>query len=134
MSEQQIAFYARVSSSHQADAGTIASQVTALRERIAADGGAILPHLEFIDEGYSGGTFIRPGLERLRDAVYAGGVDRLYVLDPDRLARKYAYQVVLLEEFQHAGVEVIFLHHLPGQTPEAAAIQRVAKRFPSSIR
>lgn len=93
--------------------------MTALRERLAADGGTILPPLEFIDEGYSGGTFVRPGLERRRDAVYAGGVDRLYVLDPDRLARQYAYQVVLLEEFQRAGVEVIFLHHPPGHTPEA---------------
>src|SRR5512144_2016916 len=119
MSELQMALYARVSSSQQADAGTIASQVTALRERIAADGGTLLPHLEFIDEGYSGRTFVRPGLERLRDTVYAGGVDRLYVLDPDRLARKYAYQVVLLEELQRAGVEVIFLHHPTGQTPEA---------------
>jgi len=87
MSERQMALYARVSSSQQADTGTIASQLTALRERIAADGGALLPHLEFIDEGYSGGTFVRPGLERWRDAVYAGGVDRLYVVDPDRLAR-----------------------------------------------
>ena len=121
MSELQMALYARVSSSQQADAGTIASQVTALRERLAADGGTLLPHLEFIDEGYSGGTLVRPGLERLRDAVYAGDVDRLYVLDPDRLARKYAYQVVLLEEFQRAGVEVIFLHHPTGQTPSRMA-------------
>jgi len=119
MSGPQIALYARVSSSQQADAGTIASQLTVLRERIAADGGAVLPHLEFIDDGYSGGTLVRPGLERLRDAAYAGDVDRLYVLDPDRLARKYAYQVVLLEELQRAGVEVIFLHHPAGHTPEA---------------
>ena len=125
MSELQIALYARVSSSQQADTGTIASQLTALRERIAADGGTLLPELEFIDEGYSGGTFVRPSLERLRDAVYAGGVDRLYVLDPDRLARKYAYQVVLLEELQRAGVEVIFLHHPTGQTPEAELLLQI---------
>src|SRR5512144_1517867 len=125
MSELQMALYARVSSSQQADAGTIASQVTALRERIAADGGTLLPYLEFIDEGYSSGTFVRPGLERLRDAVYAGGVDRLYVLDPDRLARKYAYQVVLFEELQRAGVEVIFLHHPTGQTPEAELLLQI---------
>lgn len=119
MSGPQIALYAWVSSSQQADADMIASQLTVLRERIAADGGAVLPHLEFIDDGYSGGTLVRPGLERLRDAAPAGDVDRLYVLDPDRLARKYAYQVVLLEELQRAGVEVIFLHHPAGHTPEA---------------
>lgn len=125
MSEKQVALYARVSSSQQAEAGTIGSQLAALRARIAADAGSSLPHLEFIDEGYSGGSFIRPGLEQLRDAVYAGGVDRLYVLDPDRLARKYAYQVVLLEEFQRAGVEVVFLHHAAGHTPEAELLLQV---------
>ena len=125
MSEQQVALYARVSSSQQADAGTIASQLAALRERIAADGGTVLPHLEFIDEGYSGGTFVRPALERLRDAAYAGEVDRLYVSDPDRLARKYAYQVVLLEEFQRAGVEVVLLHHPAGRTPEAELLLQI---------
>jgi site-specific DNA recombinase len=125
MSEKQIALYARVSSAQQAEAGTIDSQLVAVRERIIADGGTILPQLEFVDDGYRGGTFLRPGLERLRDLAYAGGIDQLYVLDPDRLARKYAYQVMLIDEFQRAGVEVIFLNHRAGRTPEDELLLQV---------
>jgi site-specific DNA recombinase len=116
MNPIQAALYARVSSAHQAEAHTVASQVRALRERIAADG---LPEaLQFIDEGYSGATLVRPALERLRDLAAAGAVDRLYVHSPDRLARKYAYQVLLVDEFQRVGVEVIFLNRELGQSPE----------------
>jgi site-specific DNA recombinase len=114
----QAAIYARVSSERQVDAQTIASQVTALRERVAADGLALPDAMEFLDDGYSGATLVRPALERLRDVVAAGVVDRLYVHAPDRLARKYAYQVLLVDEFRRAGVEVIFLNRALGQSPE----------------
>jgi site-specific DNA recombinase len=118
MSDVQAALYARVSSEQQVDAKTIASQVAALQARVAADGLALPTEREFVDEGYSGATLVRPALERLRDIAAAGGIDRLYVHSPDRLARKYAYQVVLLDELQRAGVEVIFLNRALGQTPE----------------
>jgi len=62
---------------------------------------------------------VRPALERLRDLAWAGGIDRLYVHSPDRLARKYAYQIVLLEEFQKQDVDVIFLNHDPKQHASA---------------
>lgn len=87
MSELQVAIYARVSSEQQAAAHTIASQLAALRARVASDQGRVAPEQEFLDEGYSGATLVRPGLERLRDLVAAGAVDRLYVHSPDRLAR-----------------------------------------------
>src|ERR1700704_5607288 len=74
--------------------------------------------MQFRDEGYSGATLIRPALERLRDVIAANSVDRLYVHSPDRLARKYAYQVLLVEEFRRAEVEVIFLNRALGQSPE----------------
>lgn len=61
---------------------------------------------------------IRPALEQLRDRVALARIDRLYFHSPDRLARKYAYQVLLLEEFQRVGVEVVFLNHAMGKTPE----------------
>lgn len=114
----QAALYARVSSEQQATAHTIASQLAALCERVAADGLTLRDDLSFLDEGYSGATLIRPALERLRDAAAAGEVDRLYVHSPDRLARKYAYQALLLDEFQRAGVEVVFLNRALGQSPE----------------
>jgi site-specific DNA recombinase len=114
----QAALYARVSSEQQATAHTIASQLAALHERVAADGLSLRDDLSFIDDGYSGATLIRPALERLRDAAAAGDVERLYVHSPDRLARKYAYQALLLDEFQRAGVEVVFLNRALGQSPE----------------
>ena len=72
----------------------------------------------FIDDGYSGATLVRPALERLRDLAAAGGVDRVYVHSPDRLARKYAYQVLLLDELATVGVEVVFLNRELGRSPE----------------
>jgi len=118
MNPIQVALYARVSSEPHAEAHTVASQVVALRERVAADGLAVSEAMQFLDEGYSGATLVRPALERLRDVIAAGSVDRLYVHSPDRLARKYAYQVLLVDEFRRAGVEVSFLNRALGQSPE----------------
>src|SRR6266571_6550851 len=118
MNTTQVAMYARVSSDQPAEAQTIASQVAALRERVAAEGFVLPEAMQFLDEGYSGATLIRPALERLRDVIAAGAVDRVYVHSPDRLARTYAYQVLLVEECRRAGVEVIFLNRALGQSPE----------------
>ena len=118
MSHEQVAIYARVSSEQQAEAGTVESQVSDLRERIAQDQLSLTDELTFIDDGYSGASLIRPALEQLRDVVALQGIDRLYVHSPDRLARKYAYQVLLVDEFQRANVDVIFLNHELGQSPE----------------
>ena len=118
MSTSPAAIYARVSSERQATAQTIASQLAALRERVTADGCALPEAMEFLDDGYSGTTLVRPALERLRDLVAAGAIDRLYIHSPDRLARKYAYQVLLVDEFRRAGVEVIFLNRELGHSPE----------------
>jgi len=118
MNPTQVAIYARVSSEQQAETHTIASQVAALRERVAADGLTVSVAMQFLDEGYSGAILVRPALERLRDVVAAGSMDRLYVHSPDRLARKYAYQVLLVDEFRRAGVEVLFLNRALEQSPE----------------
>jgi site-specific DNA recombinase len=125
MSALQAALYARVSSEQQAEAKTIASQLAALLARAAADGAAVPPERQFLDEGYSGATLVRPALEQLRDLAAAGGIDRLYVHSPDRLARKYAYQVLLLDELQRVGVEVVFLNRALGQTPEDELLLQV---------
>src|SRR5215469_2964761 len=118
MNPTQVALYARVSSEQQAEAHTVASQVAALRERVAADGLTVSEAMQFLEEGYSGATLVRPALERLRDVIAGGSVDRLYIHSPDRLARKYAYQVLLVDEFRRAGVEVIFLNRALGHSPE----------------
>jgi site-specific DNA recombinase len=114
----RVALYARVSSDQQTEQGTIASQVAALEARILQDGLPLEPDHRFIDEGHSGATLIRPALERLRDAVAAGTVDRVYVHSPDRMARRYAYQVLLIDEFRRLGVEIVFLNRAIGLSPE----------------
>ncbi len=125
MMSTQVALYARVSSEQQNEARTIESQLADLRTRLAAEGITLPAELEFVDNGYSGASLIRPALERLRDVAAAGGIDRLYVHCPDRLARNYAHQVLLLEEFIRAGVEVIFLNREVGQTPEDQLLLQV---------
>ena len=125
MDRIQAASYARVSSEQQAEANTVASQVAALQARVAEDGLVLPEDHQFVDEGYSGATLIRPALERLRDLIAAGGVDRLYVHSPDRLARKYAYQVLLIDEVQRAGVEVVFLNRELARTPEDELLLQV---------
>jgi len=88
-----------------------------VEQRIGVDGLTIEREMRFIDEGYSGSTLVRPALERLRDMADAGAIDRLYVLSPDRLARNYAYQVVLVDELRRCGVEIVFLNHELGRSP-----------------
>jgi site-specific DNA recombinase len=119
------AIYARVSSRQQAEANTIASQRAALEARVRSDGLELEDELCFVDEGYSGGTLLRPALERMRDQAAAGSFDRLYVHSPDRLARKYPYQVLLVEELQRHGVELVFLNHDVGRTPEENLLLQV---------
>src|SRR5258707_12754703 len=118
MSRDAVAFYARVSSDAEAREHTIDSQIAALEERIAADGCTLEPDHAYVDEGYSGTYLQRPELEKLRDAIATGCVDRVYVHAPDRLARRYVHQVVLIDEFRRAGAEVVFLNHPIGETAE----------------
>ena len=114
----RVALYARVSSDHQAEEGTIASQLAALRQRLAAEGLTADDELQFIDDGVSGATLRRPALERLRDQAAAGAFDRLVVLAPDRLARNFALQYLLLEELHAVGITVTFLNHALGESAE----------------
>jgi len=102
----RIAIYSRVSTSHQVEHQTIEQQLERLTAHVrahAADGWVLDPAHVFRDDGYSGAALARPGLDRLRDAVKAREVDRVLVTAPDRLARNYVHQMVLLEEWTQAG-------------------------------
>lgn len=112
------AIYARVSSERQKEEKTIESQTSALKEFAQAQNYIVPENWVFEDEGYSGATLARPGLERLRDLVSEGQVEIVLVHSPDRLSRRYAYQVLLLEEFSRQGIEVRFLKGNAGQSPE----------------
>jgi len=113
------AIYARVSSARQKKDETIGSQTAALREHAASNGLEVPQEWVFEDEGHSGATLVRPGLEALRDLAAQGCLDVVLVYSPDRLARKFAYQALLLEEFARAGVRVEFVTNgARGDTPE----------------
>ncbi len=110
--------YVRVSTLRQAQAQTIEQQLDRLRAWFAAHGRALTGEDIFRDEGYSGATLNRPGLDRLRDAVRAGEVERVLVTDPDRLARNYVQLMVLLEELERLGCQVEFLDRPIGRDPQ----------------
>jgi site-specific DNA recombinase len=112
------AIYARVSSDRQKEQHTVASQTAALIGYAQANGYAVPPEWIFQDEGYSGAVLVRPGLEALRDLAAEGQIGAVLVYSPDRLSRKYAYQVLLAEELARCGVELVFLKSPAGTSPE----------------
>jgi site-specific DNA recombinase len=113
-----VAAYARVSSDKQEKEQTIDSQVDALRRAAEERGWHLLPDLICTDDGRSGATLARPGLDRLRDLIAEGTCAAVLVCSPDRLARNYAYQVLVIDEFRRAGCEAVFLNHAFGASPE----------------
>lgn len=113
-----VAIYARVSSARQKKDQTISSQTAALRAHAAEQRLELPEEWVFEDEGHSGATLVRPALERLRDLVAQVGVDVVLCYAPDRLARKFAYQALLVEEFARAGTRVEFVRGPRGDSPE----------------
>ena len=100
------AIYARVSSEKQKEENTIASQTAALVAFARDQDYSVPDEWVFEDRGYSGANLVRPGLERVRDLAAEGQIHAVLVHAPDRLSRKYAYQILLIEELARAGVEV----------------------------
>lgn len=124
------ASYLRVSSQRQADEKTIDSQQADVRARARRDEVLIDTSFEYIDDGYSGSTLLRPSLERLRDHIAAGMIDRLYIHSPDRLARKFAHQAIVLEELEKRNCDVVFLNQegLP-DSPESKMLIQMQGMF-----
>src|SRR6202162_2019826 len=112
------AIYARVSSDRQKEDHTIASQTAALIQYAETEGFAVPKEWIFQDEGYSGASIVRPGLEAVRDLAAGGHIEGALDHSPDQLSRKYAYQVLLAEEFSKHGVELRFVKSPSVITPE----------------
>jgi site-specific DNA recombinase len=117
--------YARVSTERQERQGTIASQLDALRRFAQEHGYEVMDAYVCVDDGYSGSRLDRPGLDRLRDGAEAGAYEAALVLCPDRLARKYTYQVLILEELERFDVRVIFLEQPPSEDPHARLLVQI---------
>jgi site-specific DNA recombinase len=114
----RIAIYARVSSDQQAQHDTIASQLAAVQAFAIAQGVRIDPDLIFADNGISGTTLARPKLDALRDKAAAAEIEQILILNPDRLARKYTHQLMLVEEFKKLGVTITFVNRQIATSPE----------------
>jgi site-specific DNA recombinase len=120
----RVAIYARVSTESQEARGTIGSQLDVLRKRVAEEGHELVA--EYCDDGCSGAQLDRPGLDALRDAAEAGQLDAVWCLSPDRLARMYAYQVIVLDELARHGVTGLFHDTpLPADDPQAQLLTQV---------
>ena len=112
------AIYARVSGERQRDDNTIASQTEALIAYAEDHGYSVAPDMIIEDDGYTGAVLERPGLERVRDLAAEGRIDTVLVHAPDRMSRRYAYQVLIIEELARQGVETVFLRAPSMETPE----------------
>jgi site-specific DNA recombinase len=112
-----IAIYVRVSTQRQAQSQSIEQQLERLQAYVLAQDWDLASEHIFRDDGYSGGILQRPGLDRLRDAVASARIDRILITAPDRLARNYVHQVLLVEELQRYGAEVEFLDRPMSQDP-----------------
>jgi site-specific DNA recombinase len=111
------AIYLRVSTNRQTQAQTIEQQLERLRKHLELQGEALSADNIFRDDGYSGANLNRPGLDRLRDRVKGGVLDRVLLTSPDRLARNYVHQMVLIEEWERCGCRVEFLDRPMSQDP-----------------
>src|SRR3984957_3876340 len=112
------AIYARVSSEQQREENTIASQTALLIEFAKEHNLEVPKEWVFEDEGYSGATLERPGLEGVRDLAAEGQIQVMLAYAPDRLSRKYAYQILLIEELARNGVETLFVKAPQGSSAE----------------
>ena len=122
---RRAAIYARVSTERQRKHSTIHSQVTQLRYRVERDGHQLLDEHILLDDGISGAYLERPALDRLRDLANARAIDLIYIHSPDRLARRYAHQFLLLEELERYGCEVVFLEQSPSKDPNSQLLTQI---------
>lgn len=123
------ALYARVSSAKQQRNENIASQVAAIEEYARRHDYQISPQNVYKDDGCSGARLDRPALDRLRDAVAQGELEAVLILSPDRLARQFAYQYLVVEEFERAGCAVVFTSHSFGSSPADRMLQEMTGVF-----
>ena len=127
-----VALYARVSTRRQAQAQTADQQLDRLRDHAEGQGWGVAPGHVFRDDGHSGAALARPGLDRLRDAVKGREVDRVLVTAPDRLARNYVHQIVLLEEWAKAGCAAEVLDRPMSDDPHDHLLLQIRGAGPST--
>lgn len=105
---------------------TIDSQIAGIKAFLSARDIVVDADMYFIDNGVSGSSLVRPALDQLRDKAVAGAIDKIFVLSPDRLARKYAHQLLLLDEFERLGTTVVFANRdICSDSPEDSMLLQI---------
>jgi len=122
-----VAIYARVSSEIQEKEATIESQVAQLHETAKKQGDTAVG--EYRDDGYSGDLLVRPGLDRLRDDAAKKVFDKVLVLSPDRLARKWVYGEVIADELRKRGIAIQYLNQKDDWTEESKLLLGITGLF-----
>jgi site-specific DNA recombinase len=112
-----VAAYARVSTQRQAEDQTMAQQIERLQAPAQREGWTLEAGQGYRDEGDSGARIDRPALDRLRDAAERGECQAVLITAPDRWARRFVQQALLLEELAPCGCPVIVLEHPLSQDP-----------------
>jgi site-specific DNA recombinase len=113
----RIALYVRVSTPRQAQNQGLDQQLARLRAYADEQQWSVAEADIFCDDGYSGAKLARPALARLRDQIARATYTHVLLTAPDRLARNYVHQVLLLEEWDHAGCEVVFVERAMTHDP-----------------
>jgi site-specific DNA recombinase len=123
----EVALYARVSTERQQQAQTIEQRITRLQAQIAqqSDWHVAEAHI-YRDDGFSGAKLNRPGLDRLRDHAKFGEFELVLITAPDRLARKYVHQVLIIEELQALGGRIEFLERPMSDDPNDQRLLQIA--------
>ena len=106
-SPRLIAIYARVSTARQEEEQTVKTQLAAVKD--LANQRQYVIVTEYIDDGWSGDILARPALDRLREDARRKIWDAVLMYDPDRLARRYSYQALLMDELRDLGIDVLFV-------------------------
>jgi site-specific DNA recombinase len=113
----RVAMYVRVSTHGQAQAQTIEQQIERLRTHSEAQDWLLEPEHVYRDDGYSGAKLNRPGLDSLRDRAALAEFDRVLITEPDRLARNYVHQMLVIDELERRGISVEFLDRPMSDNP-----------------
>ncbi len=126
------AIYARVSTARQARAQKADQQLERLKAYAKQKGWTLGSDELYLDEGYSGASLNRPGLDALRDAAAMADFEAVLITAPDRLARNYVHQVLLIEELQGCGCQVEFVERPMSQDPNDQLLLQIRGLWPST--
>jgi site-specific DNA recombinase len=106
---KRVALYVRVSTDEQAKSGySIADQNRELLRHAESEGYEVVETI--VDDGYSGASRERPGLERVLELAEAGEMELAIATKRDRWFRSRLYRLMLDEDLAELGARLVALN------------------------